>query len=188
MIAQLTGKPIINNDQLILDVNGVGYGVLVGGKTLAKLQGQSFVTLSIYTHVREDAIELFGFLDAADKRLFELLLAVNGVGPRTALNISQLGAANITEAVQQANVSFFTKISRVGKKLAQKIIIDLKSKLGSLKELELGGITDPKQKDVVEALLALGFDEQEVYRKLEKLDLNQPIEKVIKQALKVTNS
>lgn len=184
MIAQLTGKPIVQNNQLIIDVAGVGYGVLVSAQTLAKVQGQALVTLSIYTHVKEDVLELFGFLNPADKKLFELLLSVNGVGPKTALSISQFGATAITEAVQQANVSFFTKIPRVGKKVAQKIIIELKSKLGSLKELELGGITDPKQKEVIEALLALGFDEQEAYHKLEKLDITQPIQTVIKQALK----
>ena len=70
--------------------------------------------------------------------------------------------------------------------MAQKIIIELKSKLGSLRELELGGITDPKQKEVVDALLALGFEEQEVYRKLEKLDLTQPIQSIVRQALKAT--
>ena len=184
MIAQLTGKPIVQNNQLIIDVAGVGYGVLVSAQTLAKVQGQTLVTLSIYTHVKEDVLELFGFLNPADKKLFELLLSVNGVGPKTALSISQFGATAITEAVQQANVRFFTQIPRVGKKVAQKIIIELKSKLGSLKELELGGITDPKQKEIIEALLALGFDEQEAYRKLEKLDIAQPIQTVIKQALK----
>jgi len=185
MIALLTGKPIFQNDnKLIIDVNGVGYAVFVTPHTLSKLQKQALVTLHTYTHVKEDALELFGFLDLADKKLFELLLSVNGVGPKTALNITQTGATAITEAVQQAHVGFFTKIPRVGKKVAQKIIIELKSKLGSLKELNLGTITDPKQREVLDALLALGFTEEEAYHKLEKLDVTQPIQTIIKQALK----
>lgn len=185
MIAQLTGQPIIRDSKLIVNVGGVGYGVLVSDQTLVKLQAEVEVTLSIFTHVRQDTLELFGFLEPADKRLFQLLLGVSGVGPRTALAISQCGAAAITQAVQEAQVSFFTKVPRVGKQLAQKIIIELKSKLGSLRELELGGITDPKQKEVIEALLALGFEEQDVYCRLEKLDISQPIEAIIKQALRL---
>lgn len=187
MIAQLTGKPIIQSNALIMDVGGVGYSVHTTPQTLAKLNGQTQVTLSIYTHVREDALELFGFLDTNDKKLFQLLLSVSGVGPKTAMAITSLGASSITTAVQQANVATFVKIPRVGRKLAQKIIIELKSKLGSLQELELGGIRDPRQQDVVDALLALGFDDQTVYRLANQLDLTQPTETLIKQALKLVN-
>jgi holliday junction DNA helicase RuvA len=188
MIAQLTGKPIVKDSDLIIDVAGVGYQVLVSDQTLAKIGGQLEVTLSIFTHVREDTLELFGFIDPTDKKLFQLLLGVSGVGPKTALVISSHGANSITQAVQEADVTFFTKVPRVGKKLAQKIIIDLKSKLGSLRELELGGVTDPKQKEVVEALLALGFEEQKVYQSLHYLDLDNDISKIVKQALKIMNS
>jgi len=188
MIAQLTGRSIIQDSRLIVDVNGVGYAVLVSDSTLAKLQPEVEVKLNIYTHVREDALELFGFLESADKRLFQLLLGVSGVGPRTALAISQWGAADITQAVQEAQVTFFTKVPRVGKKLAQKIIIDLKSKLGSLRELELGGMSNPKQKEVAEALLSLGFEEQSVYQIINQLDLDQPIQTLVKQALRQLNN
>jgi holliday junction DNA helicase RuvA len=188
MIAQLTGKPIVKDTELIIDVAGVGYQVLVSDQTLAKMSDQPEVTLSIYTHVREDTLELFGFIDPTDKKLFQLLLGVSGVGPKTALVISNQGASSITQAVQEADVTFFTKVPRVGKKLAQKIIIDLKSKLGSLRELELGGVTDPKQKEVVEALLALGFEEQKVYQSLHQLDLDKDISQVVKDAIKKIGS
>jgi Holliday junction DNA helicase RuvA len=184
MIARLTGQPIIDQESLIMDVNGVGYAVAVTHSVLAKLSDKNLVSIFIYTHISDKAVELFGFLETADKKLFELLLTVSGVGPKTALNISESGAQNITQAVQQADVQFFTKTPRVGKKLAQKIIIELKSKLGSLRELELGSITDPKQKEVYDALLALGFEEQEALVRLKLLDFSQPLEVLIKQALK----
>lgn len=185
MIGQLTGTVIRQNQELIIDVGGVGYQVAVTSSTLGKLTSNQITTLFIFTHVKEDALELFGFLDYAEKRLFQLLLGVNGVGPRTALAISDLGATIITQAVQEANVSQFSTVPRVGKKLAQKIIIELKSKLGSLQELELGGVTDPNQQDVVTALISLGFDEQQVYRVVKEVDHNLSIAEQVKRAMKL---
>lgn len=185
MIGQLTGTVIRQNQELIIDVGGVGYQVAVTTSTLGKLTSNQITTLFIFTHVKEDALELFGFLDYAEKRLFQLLLGVNGVGPRTALAISDLGATIITQAVQEANVSQFSTVPRVGKKLAQKIIIELKSKLGSLQELELGGVTDPNQQDVVTALISLGFDEQQVYRVVKEVDHNLSIAEQVKRAIKL---
>ncbi len=184
MIGLLTGIVILQNQELIIDVGGVGYQVAVTTSTLGKLISNQTTTLFIFTHVKEDVLELFGFLDFAEKRLFQLLLGVNGVGPRTALAISDLGATTITQAVQEANVSQFSTVPRVGKKLAQKIIIELKSKLGSLQELELGGVTDPSQQDVVSALLSLGFDEQQVYRVVREVDHRLSIAEQVKRAMR----
>ena len=94
------------------------------------------------------------------------------MGPKTALTIADQGADAITDAVQQANVSFFTKIPRVGKKMAQKIIIELKSKLGSLKELKIGGFSEHEQ-TIVDAVIALGFDEQVVFEAMEGRDWSE---------------
>lgn len=188
MIGLLTGIVILQNQELIIDVGGVGYQVAVTTSTLGKLISNQTTTLFIFTHVKEDVLELFGFLEYAEKRLFQLLLGVNGVGPRTALAISDLGATTITQAVQEANVSQFSAVPRVGKKLAQKIIIELKSKLGSLQELELGGVTDPNQQDVVTALLSLGFEEQQVYRVVREIDNKASIAEQVKQAMKQIHS
>ncbi|MBP9781583.1 Holliday junction branch migration protein RuvA [Candidatus Woesebacteria bacterium] len=184
MIGMLTGVVILQNQEVIIDVSGVGYQVAVTTSTTAKLINGQTVTLHIFTHVKEDALELFGFPELAEKKLFQLLLSVSGVGPRTALAISDLGASTITQAVQEANVSRFSTVPRVGKKLAQKIIIELKSKLGSLQELELGGVTDPNQQEVVAALLSLGFEEQQIYRVVREIDASLGVAEQAKLAMK----
>lgn len=183
MIAFLHGKPIVDGNKLIVLVGGVGYDVFVGGKVLSAAAQQQEVELFIHTHVREDALELFGFSSAQDKSLFLLLLSVSGIGPKTALLIADQGAEKITVAVQNANVSFFTSIPRVGKKMAQKIIIELKSKLGSLKELKIGGMSEHEQM-IVDAVVVLGFEEQRVYEVMEGEDFSEvAIEAAIKQVL-----
>lgn len=184
MIGLLTGTVVLLGQEVIIDVGGVGYQVAVSPTTQAKITNGQTATLFIYTHVKEDSLELFGFLDVADKRLFQLLLGVSGVGPRTALAISDLGASSIIAAVQEANVTRFSAVPRVGKKLAQKIIIELKSKLGSLQELELGGVTDPAQQEVLAALISLGFEEQSIYRVLKELDTTLSVADQVKRAMR----
>lgn len=191
MIALLQGQPIIQGQKLIILVNGVGYDVAVGTRLLATIasqlnQGQNQVTVQIYTHVREDALELFGFETAQDKELFELLLNVSGVGPKTALAIMDVGASSIIKAVQAADVKTFSSAPRVGTKLAQKIIIELKPKLGSLNELYLGP-TKPQEQDVLDALLALGYSEQQAHQTLQQLEITDTSETaaLIKKAIKL---
>lgn len=162
MIAALRGVPSITSSGVVITVNDVGYLLHVTANLEAQLAADPKpISLVIYTHVSENALELFGFVTEEEKRLFLLLLDVSGVGPRTALAITNRGAQEIIDAVQQAQVSFFTQVPRVGKKMAQKIIIDLTSKLGSLKELQLGEL-DPQRGEVAAALIAMGFDEQPV--------------------------
>lgn len=184
MIGYLSGKPQLDGNKLLMLVNGVGYEVYVGQHLLSKAGNAETLSLHIHTHVREDALELFGFESSADKDLFLLLLSVSGIGPKTALLIADQGAPAITEAVQNANVSFFSKLPRVGKKVAQKIIIELKSKLGSLKELKIGGLSEHDQ-TIVDAVVALGFDEQDVLEALEKAEVSElSVEAAIKVLLK----
>lgn len=184
MIAFLSGKPIYDGNKLIILVNGVGYEVYVGQKLLSQGPQTEVLNLYIHTHVREDALELFGFANAQDRNLFLLLLGVSGIGPKTALLIADQGADAITNAVQQATVTFFTKIPRVGKKMGQKIIIDLKSKLGSLKELKISGLSEHEQM-IAEAVVALGFDEQRVAELMDGGSFAEmPAEEAIKKLLK----
>lgn len=189
MIGLLRGTPRLFGTDLIVDVNGVGYQITATAGLLAEVAHQAEIELFVYTHVREDALELFGFRSREEKRLFLLLLDVSGVGPRTALAITERDPQSIITAVQQADSRFFSTIPRVGKKMAQKIIIDLKSKLGSLKELDLGP-TSSQEQDIVNALAALGFKEEDILAVLREDDysvytLEESIKRIIQKLGKV---
>ncbi len=186
MIAQLIGKAqIIDDYAVVMTAGGVGYKVLINQRMLAQIQTDQTVNWLIYSHIKEDRFELYGFEKVAELKLFELLIGVSGCGPKTALNITQAGSQAVIEAVQQAQVSFFTGFSRVGKNLAQKLIIELKNKLGGLKDLDLS----PKSSaynDACQALASLGFDESQAEQALGQIDWeNLSTAEIIKQALKL---
>jgi holliday junction DNA helicase RuvA len=184
MISYLRGKPQIYTNKIIIEVNGVGYGVFTSNKIIQQSQEKSELELFIYTHVKEDRLELYGFLTIQEQQLFELILSISGIGPATALAIMDKDPDQLVTAVQEANVAFFKAVPRVGKKMAQKIIIDLGGKLGKLKELNLAPL-NPKQQTVADALLSLGWDEDSVQQAIEQIDLEQlSVQAAIKQALK----
>lgn len=171
---------------LIIMVGGVGYRVYVADKVISVSPAGKDLTLFTHTHVRDDALELYGFLSQEELTLFELLLTVPGVGPRTGLAIVDWGAQAIRKAVASADVTFFTTIPRVGTKNAQKIIIELKNKLGSVAELDLGREIRGETKDVLEALTGMGFGKSEVLEVIKRLDPNlSSVEDKIRQALKL---
>ncbi len=182
MIAQLTGRVKIFPDYILVDVGGVGYQVFVAPKTQSQLSPESIVTLAIYTHVKEDALELYGFTNHEERRLFEIFLSVSGVGPRTALGIINHPIDLVVAAVQEADVAFFTRVPRVGKKLAQKIIIELKNKLGGIKELQLGTLSS-QANDVVAGLIALGYDEVDADSAVRQLGAITNTQQALKEAL-----
>lgn len=168
----MRGKPITSSKQLLLDVGGVGYEVNVEPGLLNKANQMAEIELFIYTHVKEDKLELYGFGSSQEKDTFKLVLSVSGVGPNIALNLVAMGTNKLIEAVQNAEVSFFTAAPRVGKKLAQKIIIELRGKLGELKSLDLGP-KSPQYLEVLEALVALGFNEEKAHTVLQSLEIEE---------------
>jgi Holliday junction DNA helicase RuvA len=170
MISLLQGKPIIEKDFVTILTHGVGYAVRVSEKVKSLLAQQEEAEVFIYTHVKEDALELYGFSSRSERDLFMLLLDVSGIGPKTALTILNFEPTQIITAVQNADTGFFAGVPRIGKKLAQKIIIDLRSKLGALKELDLSPISPHKQ-EVVLALQSLGFSESLIYQVLQDIDV-----------------
>lgn len=180
MIGLLTGT--IDNkltSPVIILVGGVGYLVSVPDNTRATLSQEE--TLYIHTHVSDSEIALYGFKSREDLWLFELLLGVSGIGPRTALNILNHGAMTIKKAISEGDVEFFTAIPRLGKKNAQKIIIELKSKLGSKAELDLTN-AEGSTKNIRDALESMGFQKKEIVNALKHIDGNT-IEEQIRQAL-----
>lgn len=183
MIGFLSGTVRKLSDAVLIQAGGVGYRVEVGTSVYNTLQQEENTSLFIHTYVKEDALKLFGFPTETDLLLFELVLSVSGVGPKIALALVDAGGDRLVAAVQNANVGFFSSVPRVGKKLAQKIIIELKSKLGGLKDLELGPLSETEQ-DLLEGLKNLGFHEGNIQQVLGELDRTQPLESMLKDAVK----
>src|SRR3989337_1219955 len=186
MIGYLAGTVIIRDDPyLIIDINGVGYKIHAASDVLSKVtEIGSAVKIFTYTHVREDALELYGFSKYSDLKLFESLINVSGVGPRTAIGIFAIGAGDeITKAIIDADVSFFSGVPRLGTKNAQKIIIELKNKVGG-RELDLAGVSNGDRNELVSALKAFGFTTKEINEAIRNTDRATSVEEQIKAALK----
>ena len=195
MIGSLTGTISVVESKVLVTVHGVGYLVTVSPRILSKLSmlpKEEVSTLFIHTHVREEAFDLYGFESWAERGIFQLILSVSGVGPSTAIHILTHDIETIATAIQEADVSFFTAIPRIGKKVAQKIIIELGSKLGEVKSLQIGPQSQAYL-EIKDSLVALGFNAEAVTDVL--TDLQQSIdlhetkpEEVIKKALKLLSS
>ena len=132
MIARLRGRPVANTpDGLVLDVGGVGYLVAATPSAVRAADGAAEVSLHTYLHVREDALQLYGFAEAAERELFLLLLSVNGIGPKVALGIvSGSPAADLRRAIVLGDTARFQAIPGIGKKTAERIVLELKEKIG----------------------------------------------------------
>jgi len=186
MIGRLTGiVATAGRTPLILDVNGVGYLLHVSQSEANKIKHNDKITFHIHTHVREDALDLYGFSSEEELALFELLLTVSGIGPKTGLSIIDRGAKAIKNAVIAADAEFFTTIPRLGKKNAQKIIIELKNKLGGLTDLDLSGAKESETKELISALTGMGFDRRDVIEILQQLKPDDSIENKLRSALKL---
>jgi len=170
-------------DSLILDVNGVGYVVFLPAFVIKNCQVNSSAKFMIFTYVREDELSLFGFGQETDREIFIQLISVSGIGPRLGMAVLShaQGADRIIKAIRNANVNFFTQVKGLGKKGAQRIIVDLKSKLGSLEELKFEA---EKDDDLVDALKGLGFSKKEIQKATQGIDSNLNLEEKIKQSLK----
>lgn len=187
MIGYLEG--IIKSAQeksIIINVSGVGYLIYPSPEVLKKdLQVGNNISLFIHTHVREDQITLYGFNTQKELELFELLITVSGIGPKTALNVLSAGnVEDIKMAVANADVDFFQQVTGIGKKSAQRIIVDLKNKIGGLKELDLSDKNLKQYQDLISALRSMGFESRETREAIKKVDSKLPLDKQIKQALK----
>jgi len=163
----------------------VGYRVNVVGKVLVEWREKlnEKIRLYIHTYVKEDALDLYGFIKKEELVLFGMLLSVSGVGPKTALAVFDAGEVNdIKVAIGAGEVEFFTAVSGIGKKGAQRIIVDLKGKISGDDEVDLkeGGVRG----EVVMALTGMGFSKKEVVGALRKVDRVKDAAEQIKQALK----
>lgn len=185
MIGSLQGQIIIRDDPfLLIDVNGVGYKVHASQDILSSSAVGSIIKIFTFTNVREDELSLYGFSKYSDLKLFESLINVSGVGPRTAIGIFSVGTADqIKQAIFDGNTSFFTGVPRLGTKNAQKIIIELKNKVGG-GELDLTDSSSSSRKEVSAALKTFGFTTAEINEAVRKTDSSKTVEEQIKMALK----
>lgn len=185
MIGYLRGKIIeVLNDSALIDVQGVGYEVHASSNTLGDLQtllGKDII-IWVHTHVREDALQLFGFHSKDEKNLFLSLLKVNGVGPKMALSILSGGRpAQIQEMIEAGNAKALSGLPKVGKKTAEQIILTLKGKLVSIEETIKGKSESHTQ--ITSALLNLGYKSQLVDQFVSSLPTDISLEDGVRKGL-----
>jgi holliday junction DNA helicase RuvA len=183
MIAKLRGRPAGRTiDGVVLDVSGVGYLVRTTLRALRKAEGANEVELDTYLHVRDDALQLYGFAEPAERELFEQLLSVSGVGPKVALAIvSGSTPRDLRRAIALEDTTRFIAIPGIGKKTAQRVVLELKEKLGLEEELAESGAPELVARD---ALVELGYTVVEAERALAATDPEAPAEDRVRQALK----
>ncbi|MBI3605264.1 MAG: Holliday junction branch migration protein RuvA [Nitrospirae bacterium] len=199
MIAWLNGILIHKTPQMIiLDVNNVGYQLLTPSTTYYSLpEIKQSVSLYVYTHVREDALLLFGFLTEGERELFTLLLGVSGIGPKLAITIlSGLSPKELIHAVQKEDLARLSSIPGIGKKTAGRMVLELKEKVGGLSiEGQNSKVEDfqhpassPKLEEILSALVNLGYNRQAIKSKVEAVcqaNLQRPLEELIRESLKL---
>lgn len=186
MICYLEGKVKFKGiNSLTLLVGGVGYKVTVPIYIINSINLDTECTLFIHSHIREDCFDLYGFDNEEELFLFELLIGVSGIGPKTAIGIFNNGRGKkIEEAILKGDTEFFSGVPRLGKKNSQKIIIELRSKLGGLGDLEdLEG--NGEIKEVTEVLKGLGFEIAEIRDTLKQIRNISGVENKIKDAIKL---
>jgi Holliday junction DNA helicase RuvA len=182
MIGYLQGRPLkIENDSVILLVSGVGYELHCSQSTLSDAEGKAFLEIWVYTHVREDALVLFGFSTELEKKIFLSLLKVNGVGPKSAINmLSGARPEQICAWIEAADVKSLSSLPKIGKKTAEQIVLSLQGSLVRVNEAKKEGQTRPQ---IVSALVNLGFRLAEVEKVVNQLPGEIDFQSAIRQGL-----
>ena len=187
MIARLTGTPVSRTaDGLVLDVNGVGYLVAATPTVMRRATAGSEITVETYMHVREDALQLYGFADAEERELFVHLLTVSGIGPKVALAVVSGSPANeLRKAIVLGDHARFQAIPGIGKKTAERIVLELREKLGTVAEHALASVADtPNHLVARDALVELGYSVVDAERALADVDPDLPAEERVRLALR----
>ncbi len=188
MIAHLVGTVVEKfGSSLIVDVNGVGYEMMVPAPDFEEAKLDEKRKFYTYHSVRENAEELYGFSSLVAKKVFELLISVQGIGPKAGISIMSLAEAEeVRNAIANADTAFISKAVGVGKKSAERVIVDLKDKVGIPSRY---GATEVKTlqnepDEALDALITLGFPLKEATKALEKVDSSLPVEERVRLALK----
>jgi Holliday junction DNA helicase RuvA len=196
LIGYLTGKIISKKPtKILLDVNGVGYSVNISISTFEKLPDLNESTsLYIYTSVKEDAIDLYGFSIPAEKEMFELLISVSGIGPKLAQSLlSGIQVDELKYAIDEGNLSRITAVPGIGRKTAERLLVELRDKMDKLTETSIpagAGAPSSVRSDAIAALVNLGYNiktAEKVVRNIINSKTSVTIEDVIKEALAELN-
>jgi Holliday junction DNA helicase RuvA len=190
MIATLSGKITekhLNN--VVVEVAGIGYEVLVTDETLSKMQLNEDVKLQIYEHIRENMYDLYGFLDKTIKLLFIQLINVNGVGPKAGLNILSIGPVDqVKKAIAGGDIKFIQSATGVGKKVAERVVIDLKDKVGLISTADEKTLLMSEEliaeDEAIQALMSLGYTTIDAVKAVENIDTNLTVSERVRLALK----
>ncbi|MDE1975490.1 MAG: Holliday junction branch migration protein RuvA, partial [Patescibacteria group bacterium] len=168
----------------VVETGGIGYKISVTDDTLATLKTGSEAVFWTYDAVREDSHELYGFPTRKERDFFELLLTISGIGPKSALNIMTLVSIEaLTRSVRTGSVAHLVKVSGIGRKTAEKIVLELKDKLGAMDDASFtAGMSSDM--DAIEALKALGYGAEEAREALKKIDKDLDVGAKVKAALK----
>jgi holliday junction DNA helicase RuvA len=187
MIARLRGRPVGRTAEgLVLDVHGVGYLVAATPSVLRRAEAGAELTVETYLHVREDALQLYGFADADERELFRHLLTVSGVGPKVALAVvSGSPAAELRKAIALGDHARFQAIPGIGKKTAERIVLELREKLGTVGEPSLAAVGEaPAHLVARDALVELGYSVVDAELALADVDPELPAEERVRLALR----
>ena len=189
MISFISGKIINknNNKITVLTASGVGYEINLPPFLFLELKLNQEIEMNVYLAVRENALELYGFQNLEQKDLFMKFLLVSGVGPKSALHLLSLGTVEeISSAIARSDVSYLTKVSGVGKKTAERIVVELKSKVESRKYKAGDDNIGKGLSDIIDALVSLGYSREEARQAVRELDKEgKTSEKILKEALKL---
>jgi Holliday junction DNA helicase RuvA len=190
MIALLNGSIASINafGDVVIDVQGVGYKVSIPENETMNLKTGDLVVMHISTHVRDDAITLYGFTDASARDLFDKLTSVSGVGGRLALAmISVLSPRGIVDALDSSDVEMLCRVPGIGKKTAQRMIVEL-SNVAGIKDLFLPTVQNTQLRDVQDALEELGYRREEIAHVINDLDPDLSLDVMIKECLRLLSS
>ncbi len=183
---EVTGKSL---NQVIVEVNGIGYSLYISAQEYDELKVGEKYKLFIYENIREDAYDLFGFINEQSKKLFELLISVKNIGPKAGLAILSVDSAErLKTAIASGNVALLTSAKGIGKKAAEQVIVELRDKVGLFSTAEAEDIISrgaiDQSDEALQALVKLGYSEQDAAIFLKHVDPKLPVDERLKMALR----
>ncbi len=190
MIEYIRGKVIDKDERgVVVDVAGVGYRVFLNAKSLSKVIAGEQTEINTYMAVKEDSQELYGFMEKNELEFFKMLISVSGIGPKTALNFLTISSVSeIKKAIASEDPAMLTVVPGIGKKTAERVIVELKEKVEMIGFTKRGKKEKASHADAIQALVQLGYGQSDARRVLMDIDDKIPLENKIKEALKRLNN